>query len=225
MTRAGLEPATYGLKVQAVRQGEQESQSGAELNSEAQGVAPRGGKRAHVDSRRTVRRTVNRARTEADSQACYRAPTRVTNRESIDSSRDLPARLAWRLANEDALASVEPLGKNVSRVSPETASVDAESLRRGRARRFRLRSIAQKMSAHKSVQKCGRVRHRHGDVEVRIKSGGNAYFTGLVHCASAWECPVHARHRLRSRGRNQASARPASGGWGFCIHADAYAAA
>ena len=117
-------------------------------------------------------------------------PPALTTSDAIGTSAEIPTRVAWRLANEDALAPVEPLGKNVSRVSPNRGAVDPEELaKRRRARRYHLRTVAQSMSQHTSVQKCGRVRHGDGSVEVRVSSRG-AYFAGLVHCGSVWECPV-----------------------------------
>ncbi|HWJ12774.1 MAG TPA: hypothetical protein VNS10_03465, partial [Gemmatimonadaceae bacterium] len=56
--------------------------------------------------------------------------------------------------------------------------------------RYQLRAVAQRLSQHESVQKCGRVRHGQSPVQVCANTEGGAFFSGLVHCGSVWECPA-----------------------------------
>lgn len=97
---------------------------------------------------------------------------------------------------------VGPLGNNVVSATPggsleaaravvegERRHAEMRAFREARALRFHLRRVSSWMTTRTNVGKCGRCRYLENSVGIQLK-GGRAHFTGLVHCGSAWECPV-----------------------------------
>ena len=53
-----------------------------------------------------------------------------------------------------------------------------------------LRKSGRSLTFHANVGKCGRTRYREKSVALCVGKHGSAFFSGLVRCGSAWECPV-----------------------------------
>ncbi len=89
-----------------------------------------------------------------------------------------------------------PLGNKATNVSGgadtgATAQRKRDRRRYYRSLRYRLRHAGQAVArSNSNVSKCGRVRvYAHG-VELCRRQDGTAYYRGVVHCASVWECAV-----------------------------------
>lgn len=84
------------------------------------------------------------------------------------------------------------LGNRKSRVSGDEGVAEAKTKRRRKMRRvlYRLREVAQDLTTAKGVGRCGRRRIFKFPTEIRRGADGRAFFTGLLRCASVWECPV-----------------------------------
>lgn len=53
-----------------------------------------------------------------------------------------------------------------------------------------LRKMGHSLTFHTNVGKCGRTRYREKSVALCQGQHGTPFFSGLVRCASVWECPV-----------------------------------
>lgn len=53
-----------------------------------------------------------------------------------------------------------------------------------------LQKTGHSLTFHSNVGKCGRTRYQDKSVALCVGKHGSAFFSGLVRCASVWECPV-----------------------------------
>ncbi len=205
MTRAGLEPATYGLKDHFRTNGRQAaSESNREKRVEV-GRPPRSSREAREESSRTGFRTglsefAGRALTGSETR--HRVSGRLPSGVGADRQRaagsvsgwaSKPSRVRPNKSLPGGLRGAEPpaslplgsdtLGKNTSRVSPTASS------RKARDVAFDIRDGLRGFASVRCA-KCGRVRIA-DNVEIAVRDK-RAHYHGVMRCGSVWECPVCA---------------------------------
>jgi hypothetical protein len=134
-----------------------------------------------------------------------------------ESDGRIPPRIAWRLANEEALAPVEPLAgyreytgeppglDNTTRIASRAARQRFRQCDR-RDERYKLRDFLSEKSSLARVATCGQRYFVGNGPPSVVMLDGIAHFTGLTLCGSIWAFPVCApriRAERASEGRQR----------------------
>jgi Replication protein len=99
-----------------------------------------------------------------------------------------PENLNWTTPKEET-GEVTPYTVAPNRKSEAIATV-YKTAQQIRGERWALKSVVNELLPNSSTAKCSRLRRKDSSIEIMIsKEHGKAFYSGLQHCGSIWNCP------------------------------------